>query len=145
MLAQQYIGVCGLGNIAPYSLSGLSVAPRENELDDRFSYRGYVRRSTRQAGCESGLCRTVKTRYGFVRLSCTHLLGKASHSMGENMEELKREIEQLKKRIEELERRPQLIPYLPPIITNPPSHLPPPSPLHYHNGNPCFNDPCLWC
>ena len=56
------------------------------------------------------------------------------------------EIKELKKRIEELERRP--IPYYHPIIiNNPPTpNIPPPGVnVHYHNGQPCYQNPCVWC
>lgn len=48
----------------------------------------------------------------------------------------KQEIEQLKERIARLEQTILVMTQL-----NPPT-MPP---LHYHNGQPCYNNPCTYC
>ena len=55
---------------------------------------------------------------------------------------MEKEIEELKKRIEELEKRPVYIPVYPPIYNQPNYHN---TALHYHNGQPCYQNPCVWC
>lgn len=54
---------------------------------------------------------------------------------------MEKEIEELKKRIAELEKRPVIYPTYPPIQYQPPQY----QHFHYHNGMPCYNNPCFWC
>lgn len=56
-------------------------------------------------------------------------------------------IDELLKRIEELEKRQgQCQPIYPGYPYHPEEMFPKfSSPLHYHNGCPCYNNPCYWC
>lgn len=53
----------------------------------------------------------------------------------------KTKLEDLEKRVSTLEARITHI-----YIKLPPSQsIQPIRPVHFHNGSPCYNDPCVWC
>ena len=54
--------------------------------------------------------------------------------------ELIEEIRKLREELEKLNNRQPT--YYPPQYIPPNYHDPA---LHYHNGTPCYNNPCLWC
>lgn len=58
--------------------------------------------------------------------------------------ELLKKIEELEKRILTLEQRELQKPTTPQYWL--PSLQPAANPnLHYHNGSPCYKNPCIWC
>jgi len=50
-------------------------------------------------------------------------------------------IQELERRIAELEKRPVFITH--PVYD--PRHFTTQPPHHYHNGMPCYQNPCTWC
>lgn len=57
-------------------------------------------------------------------------------------EELEKEVERLAEEVKKLNIL--LAPQYHPIIFISPPELHNPA-LHYHNGSPCYNNPCVWC
>jgi hypothetical protein len=58
------------------------------------------------------------------------------------IEKLTAEIEKLRIELEKFNSRPNIQPYYPPQYIPPNYHNPA---LHYHNGMPCYQNPCVWC
>jgi hypothetical protein len=62
--------------------------------------------------------------------------------MENEIEKLKVEIEKLKLELQIEQAKRQQIPYLPQYPQWPQNQNPN---VHWHNGSPCFNNPCYWC
>jgi hypothetical protein len=67
--------------------------------------------------------------------------------MSEEIEQLKLQIKKLELEIEILKLNKQIIgiPYVVPSLPQPPFYPTMNQPFHYHNGLPCYNNPCVTC